>query len=216
MVLSAKQRQKKIEKKTQKRKQVLSKKPLFNGVSLGRSYEKDNPLDYVNYPIYECLVPDGLFEIGLGTIVVSRRAPGSTIALGAFVVDVFCLGVKDAFFSVMDSFKYETHLKQMIKQSHEGQSFKDTHPAEVYKLIEGAVAYAAELGFSAHEDYKEAKKIFGEINSDLSHQQFSYGRYGKPFYISGPKENDQKVREIITQLHAKCGAEGFNYLTALH
>ena len=79
---------------------------------------KSKAASYSNQPIYECLVPDGLFEIGLGNVIVSRKAPKGNIAVSAFVVDVFCLGVKNAFFRILSEFDYDT-LKTSLMASHE-------------------------------------------------------------------------------------------------
>ena len=69
MAISAKQRQKRLERKAKKRKQLLAKK------NMDISLSKSKVASYSNQPIYECLAPDGLFEIGLGNVIVSRKAP---------------------------------------------------------------------------------------------------------------------------------------------
>jgi len=43
--------------------------------------------------------------------VVTRRIPNGDIAMSAFVIDVFCLGVKDAMFMVLPESEYEHKLK---------------------------------------------------------------------------------------------------------
>jgi len=54
-----------------------------------------------NAPIHECLVPANLFERGIGNLVFSRSLPGGRTALAMFLLDVFCLEVKDTFFTVV-------------------------------------------------------------------------------------------------------------------
>jgi hypothetical protein len=70
-----------------------------------------------------------------------------------FVVDVFCLGVKNALFRVLSEFDYDT-LKTSLMASHEDQAFESIHPACARKLVEGAVAYAEELSFSCHFEFR--------------------------------------------------------------
>ena len=53
-------------------------------------------------PIHESLVPASLFEQGIGNLLFSRSLPDGRVALGAFLLDVFCLGVKNAFFCRSD------------------------------------------------------------------------------------------------------------------
>src|SRR5262245_23564829 len=47
-------------------------------------------------PLHGCLVPAGLFESGIGTVVVSRKLTDGRIVAAVFLLDVWCLGVKDA------------------------------------------------------------------------------------------------------------------------
>lgn len=66
MATSEQKRQKKLKKR--KQKQNLAKK-LSNTVS------SKNPLAlYSKYPIHECLVPENLFDTGIGTIIISRHS----------------------------------------------------------------------------------------------------------------------------------------------
>ena len=52
-------------------------------------------------PIHECLVPDSLFDIGIGNVIVSRKMPNGFIGAAFFLVDVFCLGIKDVFYEAL-------------------------------------------------------------------------------------------------------------------
>ncbi len=205
MAISAKQRQKRLERKAKKRKQLLAKK------NMNISLSKSKVASYSNQPIHECLAPDGLFEIGLGNVIVSRKAPKGNIAVSAFVVDVFCLGVKNALFRVLSEFDYDT-LKTSLMAAHEDQAFESIHPACARKLLEGAVAYAEELGFSCHPDYVNAKGTFGDIDPSGCPVKYTYGKDGKPFYIRGPNETMAEAQRIINQLYQRCGEGGFDYL----
>lgn len=209
MANTAKQRQKKLERKAKRKRHILAKKN--KGISLAKSIAAS----YSNQPIYECLVPDGLFEIGIGNLIVSRKAQNDNIAVSVFVVDVFCLGVKNVLFRVLSEVDYENKLKSSLMASHEGQAFESIHPACAKKLLEGAVTYAEKLGFSCHPDYKNAKDIFGDIDSSSCSVKYTYGKDGKPFYIRGPNETVIKAKKIVNQLHQRCGEGGFDYLVML-
>lgn len=49
-------------------------------------------------PIRYCLAPDNLFELGMGTVILVRGTAGGTLSMAAFLVDAFCLGIKEAYF----------------------------------------------------------------------------------------------------------------------
>jgi hypothetical protein len=208
MALSAKQRQKKLERKNKKRKQHRK----YPGAS---RLLRDKAENYTRFPIHECLVPDGLFETGLGNVIVTRQTQQGTIAISAFVVDVYCLGVKNALFKVSNEYDYEHTIKPRLIQSHEGQYFESLHQACAKKLIEGAIHYAEELGFSPHRDYHNAKNIFGDIDASVCPVKYTYGKDGKPFYIRGPNESSNQASKIIDQLHTRCGEGNYNYLVTL-
>jgi len=209
MAISSKQRQKKLERKRKKKKGLLAKKNKDISVSQSKA------ANYASLPIYECLVPDALFEIGIGNVIVSRRTPTGNITFGAFLVDVFCLGVKSAFLTVVREFDYENKVKASLMMSDELQTFESIHPECAKKLVEGAMAYAKELGFSHHQDYENAKNIFGDIVSSNCPVKYKYGKDGKPFYIRGPNETMAEAKEIVNQLHQRCGEDGFDYLVIL-
>ena len=208
MAISAKQRQKKLEKKSKKRK--LVKKSLSSALQI-----RDKALNYAKFPIHECLFPSNLLETGLGNVIVARRTTDGSIATSAFVVDVFCLGVKNALFKVSSEFDYEYSIKPKLSGGLDGPSLEVVHPSCARKLIEGAVLYAKELGFSPHRDYNDAKGIFGNIDASACPVKYSYGSDGKPYYIRGPNESPAQVKKIIDQLHKTCGEGNYHYLTML-
>ena len=161
-----------------------------------------------NAPIYESLAPAKLFELGLGNLVFSRSLPDGRIALGVFLLDIFCLGVKNAFFANLARDEYARRLRSWSA----AESLQPMQPACFRKLVEGGVAYAHELGFNPHVDYAEASQIFGDVQATDCPTHFEYGHDGKPFYISGPHEAATQVQTILEQLQRRLGAGNFDYL----
>ena len=161
-----------------------------------------------NAPIHECLVPANLFERGIGNLVFSRSLPEGRMALAMFLLDVFCLGVKDTFFAVVGRDEYDRRLRSW----RESESLQRIDPACLRKLVEGGVVYARELGFNPHADYVVVHKIFGDVEAAACPSHFQYGHAGKPFYISGPHETPTQVRTIVDQLQRRLGSGNFEYL----
>jgi hypothetical protein len=208
MAISERQRQKQLEQKKKKR-QLLAKHARASLPSEHRA------LSYAKFPVHECLVPEHLYETGLGTVIWARRTPQGAIAISAFIVDVFCLGVKNALFSIVSEQEYESTVKPRLIGAHEGRTFQNVHPTCARKLIEGAIRYAEDLGFSPHRDYQRAKGIFGDVDAHACPTGFTYGHDGKPFYIRGPNESVAQAKRITDQLQRKCGVGNFEYLVAL-
>jgi hypothetical protein len=162
-------------------------------------------------PIHECLIPASLFEQGLGNLVFSRALPNGHIALSVFLLDTFCLGVKNAFFTIGTKAEYDAHRHRSIPEE-----LQPINPACFRKLVEGGVAYARELGFYPHTDYRVACQIFGDVDTGSCQTNFEYGHEGKPLYISGPNESASQVRAILDQLESRLGPDNFHLLVAAH
>jgi len=208
MAISEKQKQKKLAKKNRKRK--LTKIPSNIG-----GLQRLSPSHYASFPIHECFAPNTLFELGIGYVIVTRRTPDGLIATSAFVVDVHCLGVKNALFKVSSEFEYENTLKPQLMRSSEEALFENIHQNCARKLIEGAVLYAKGLEFSPHRDYKDAQKIFGDIDANSCPVKYTYGKDGKPFYVRGPNESVSQAKRIVDKLNKKCGEGNFDYIIML-
>jgi hypothetical protein len=159
-------------------------------------------------PVHEALVPVELFERGIGNLFLSRSMPDGRLALGGFLLDVFCLGVKNAFAAIVARDEY---ARRLIRWSPE-ENLQPMQPACFRKLVEGGVAYAGDLGFSPHEDYAVASQIFGDLESTACPTRFEYGHEGKPFYVSGPHETATQVEAILDQLQRRLGTGNFDFL----
>src|SRR5438105_4764602 len=157
MALDARKRQQRLAKKAAKRKAVLAtKKSAWSAggvVPHGR-----HAVPAAGAPIHECLVPDNLFDIGIGNVIVSRKMPNGFIGAAVFLVDVFCLGIKDTFYDVLSPAEYDHRLAGL---QHE--TFRALPPPCARKLVEEAEAYARDLGFTPHSDYQRARQSFGDL-----------------------------------------------------
>jgi hypothetical protein len=144
----------------------------------------------------------------MGSVIISRKLPGGEIGFAVFLLDVFCLGVKDAFFSVRPQGEYESAIGEIRAR----EDLKPIEPTCAVKLIEAAAAYARELGLNPQADYLFAKRIFGNIDSAACSQEFTFGKDGKPFYMAGSHEPEAESRRIMDILTKKLGPDGFHYL----
>ena len=163
---------------------------------------------FANAPIRESLVPAKLFELGIGNLVFSRSLPDGRLALAMFLLDVFCLGIKNASLATVARAEYAQHVTDWRVK----EQLQPMDPACFRKLVEGGVAYALELGFSPHVDYADARQIFGDVQAAACPTPFEYGHEGKPFYVSGPNETLAQARAIVDQLDRRRGAGNFDYL----
>ena len=152
-------------------------------------------------------IPESLFETGIGQVTVCRFKSNGRIEVGVFLVDVYCLGVKNAFF--IQDLEKTFNNEQLPRIYPEGAP--DPRPgADGRKLVEGAIAYATKYGFAPHRDYKKAARVFGGIDPKTSDASFEYGKDGKPLYISGPYDNTDRIMTILSKT---AGPGAFDYIT---
>lgn len=160
-------------------------------------------------PIHECCVSANLEEQGLGQVVISRRTASGEIAVGVFLIDRYCMGVKDCFGHIMTGARF-AEVKEDMQAN--GQNLQKIDAASARRVIEDAVAYAENLSIKPHADFRSARIILADIDSSTAKVIFEIGKDGKPFFMSGPFQSPAEYRMILSKLTAKCGADGFSYL----
>jgi len=205
MAVDARKRQKKLQRKAQKRKRRLTVKKAGQASGL-------RPEKYLTYPVLECLVGDSIDKVGMGSVLLARETPYAEVAVSAFVVDVYCLGVKEAFFTVMRKADYLGKLKPMLTKTHAEAGVRPLEPCCARKLLQGAVAYAESLGFEPAEDYWRAEKLFGDADPTACETEYTYGHEGRPCYVQGPNDDLKTVRYVIERLTERLGEGNFDYV----
>jgi hypothetical protein len=206
MALDPKKRQKKLAKRKAQRKEKAKKIVVQQQQQM--AYESNRFVIAARYPLHQCLSNLTVFAGGMGTVVVSRTAPNGDIVMGVFLLDTFCLGVKNAFARVLLPYEYD----EMVAQMRKNEMLQAVEPSYARKLVEESVAYAATLGFKPDPDYHTAKEIFGDIDASQCTDEFAFGKLGKPFYVAGPLDSPLKRRQIISTLEKNVGVGNFDFL----
>lgn len=203
MPANDKRRQKKLERRNAKRKQ------RHREISKQRSLGLAERLRAATaYPILDCLISDTLNKDGICTTILSRQLPSGEIAYSVFLVDRYCLGVKDAFGGV----RFLDEYRQMVEQSDEKLGMKRIDPADLRCLVEQSVEYARGLGLEPHPDYARFSALFGDIDPEQGSFEVEFGKDGKPLFYAGPHDSPQKCQRIIDTLRQSCGDDGFDYV----
>jgi hypothetical protein len=160
----------------------------------------------------EALRSNDLFDSGCGYLVVGRFKADGRVESGFFLLDMFCLGVKDAGFHCFNSIAdYQESLLDWLFPN--GDPVRMT-AAAARKLTEEAISYARGLGFSPAADYKKASRVFGGITTADCSEKFTFGKDGRPLYIQGSSDSPSCVERILRALEARCGEGGYHYIIA--
>jgi len=159
------------------------------------------------WPVVQALAGAHLWDEGIGYLTIARQESEGRLIYAVFLVDVYCLGVKDAFW------RAGTHqgLKDMIQEMEKHQGMRAITPACLAKIVKGAVAYAESFGFPPHPDYRHASMLLDGIDDSTCPNEFTFGRNGRPFYIQGPNESLAQAAAIAERIEDAGG----HYLTAI-
>jgi len=150
----------------------------------------------VDYPLHDCVATSdwrGASQ-GLATVVLSRKMPNGNYILGSYLVDTWCLGVKNTF------------LHWDVKHSEIGfyKQF-DNNPIsyeDARSLILGALDYAKNIKIEPTEEDWDFTQYF--IESKLPYiDKFTFGKNGKPHYYPGPR--DENLEEVIAKVYSAGG-----------
>ena len=204
MATDPRKRQKKLERRNAKRHEKKHQIVKARNAGMGERLEAAT-----KYPILHSSISEVLWEEGIGWVLLSRQLPDGSVALAVFLVDRWCLGVKDAIAQVVGHYTYE---KEFLRKMQSQSAWRQVSPATARKFVEAAVAYAASFGFAPHADYHKAKHIFGAINPAESTEELEFGKDGKPFFFAGPNDTPERSRQILAALAHKCGPDGFHYV----
>jgi hypothetical protein len=125
-------------------------------------------------PIHRCLLQDGLFERGIGTLLLARGTPSAGFTMATFLLDVFCLGVKDVVFQHVEPSELDDIVEVMAAEV----PFTVVEPSYARKLLRDLVAYARLIGLEPAREYKTAELLFGDVAADACDRSHPHDRDG--------------------------------------
>ena len=176
-------------KKTQRRKELVAQKR--------RVEAQENSLPArvaraAHAPIQHCYVNEGLFEAGMGTVVLARGGSFHHLTVSVFLIDTLSLGIKDVMFAQMEGDALELYMQSAPMVSVE--------PSYARKLLRDLAAWSRTIGFAPHRDFAVVERIFGDVRAADSDAVFAFGDQGKPVYISGPSESAEQILQRGAQV----------------
>jgi hypothetical protein len=146
------------------------------------------------------LGPDG--PAGIALVLVAREGRGDRLSVCGYLVDTFCLGVKDV---IGPEPMHRRKLPSFMR------TYFMAFPAPALRVpvalaqhvVHGAVGFAAGLGLDPHPDYAGVRGHLGELGEPCA---ITFGQDGRPVYVPGPYDDASGVAETIMQA---VGSDGF-------
>lgn len=171
---------KKKNKQTQKQPQQLSP-------------EKYIRLKARSLPVAKCLITKGWEDHGLLHVVVARQHAGGTYTVGIYLVDTYCLGVKDSFYQFnMTPYDFNSLVDDLLFSSCIEATYEEAH-----NIVYGAIAYAEDLGVKPDKSFDLMQYMLEEDTDDIPLIEYEFGKDGTPCLAVNSKLEASKYTPIL-------------------
>ena len=134
--------------------------------------------------------------------------PSGKLIVGMYMVDIFCLGLKQTLYKFAISKSEYDDFLQEINRSY---SLIECNLNTAHNIIYGAIDFAEELGFKPQEDFKITQHILNTELIDEDIDNIEFGKNGKPLYCEGPYDD---TRRIIGILEKNAGSGNYDVISS--
>lgn len=158
-----------------------------------------------NLPLGKCYINKDWYEMGMANIFVTREHSNGNKTIGMYLVDTYCLGVKDThyLFNITDK-----EFEEIKEQTSEQLELIDEKYELIHNIIFGGIDYAEEYGFKPHKDFKLTKYILDD-DENVELIDIEFGLKGKPAVFVGKEKHPSN---IISQLEKVVGNDNFSII----
>jgi hypothetical protein len=144
---------------------------------------------------------------GLVSVLVTREERYGRARVCGWLVDVYCLGVKDIVGPRVTDERRVAEFTRSYFAAYQAQPL--AAPVELARhLVFGAVAYARSLGFEPAPGFQATA---GQLGPWAGPSAIGFGRLGKPYFVQGPRDN---AAAILETLERSVGRDNFHFLVS--
>lgn len=163
-----------------------------------------------DWPILECWISEAWQEPeAITQILVARRAASTQVAYDLFLVDLGCLGSKNADAATTSTPEYEELRETMLATQPLVLCSLDL----AAKVVHEAIRYARGLEFTPHKDARKALKLLRGAQTERVNESVPLGDgTGKPFYVAGPFDN---AKWVLHKLDQVVGPGNYHYFAPI-
>lgn len=160
-------------------------------------------------PELECWLSDP--EQGMFGLMAARSTPDGGAEVASFLLDAYCLGVKDASRRRLSRGEWRGRRLQLSRQS-----MRPASPALARRVLDEVVTYARSLGLDPHPAYERCLSVLAEVPPQPGPSPVVCGRGGKPVFVSHPDDDVGYCRRVVASLLRARGRDGFHYILLAH
>ncbi len=157
-------------------------------------------------PIDSCWILEDWEKVGETPVIVARRHASGKFTIGLYLIDTFCVGLKDSFYHFnIDSQEYDDLLDKMdIKRELVQVSYNEAH-----NLIFGAIAFAEEAGIKPCPEFALTQYLLEEDTEDIPLIEYDFGKNGKHFLIT---KSNLELNTYLPLLEKNLSKEEYDYI----
>jgi len=150
------------------------------------------------------------FPGGIAAVLVARRHRTNRVSVCGYLVDTYCLGVKDALGPRVMSDRDLPTFVHVYFDGFEAAGRPLRAPLELARhLVYGGVDAARRLGLDPHADFAAAAEHLGPWTESSA---ITFGKRGAPFYVAGPYDH---AGAVIATLAETVGEDNFTFVAPL-
>lgn len=157
-------------------------------------------------PIYKCYIGDNAGNSREKLAMVIRQHAGGTFTYACFLLDCWCIGVKDAFcdFSVSES-----ELDRILSHYERGMRVREVSYVEAHNWIYGAVDWATNAGIDPCKEFALAKYLLLPDDDEVELIEYDFGYNGE--YLLETK-TQQEANKYIPALNRTLGEGNYKVI----
>lgn len=150
---------------------------------------------------------------GLAQVILLRIDEKGHHWVSSYLVDYWCLGVKNTFGPRQMTRKQFDEFLWDIEERF-GQSLQEISIEQAQAVVFGAIDYARGLGLEPHSDFRRSRSHLGPQPDPSSETdiKIQFGKDGMPHFIAGPYDD---ATNIMATLRETVGDGNFHYLVGL-
>lgn len=154
-------------------------------------------------PLGKCYINESWYDMGKGSLVVTRKHPNGNLTCGFYLVDLFCEGIKDTFYLYNVS---HAEFENVLDEMSEKEDLLEIEYPLAHNIIYGALYFAGNYKLKPHKSFQLNKYILEHVEKEIEHISIPFGIDNKPAIVI---TSDDSKEKIISHLKKLVGDENF-------
>ena len=153
-----------------------------------------------------CYVSEDMTSYGEGYVAVTRKHTGGRTSIAVYLIDTFCLGVKDSYFRLRLE---EDELEELLDRA---PAIRECSYEEAHNWVYGAISWAEEAGIDPHKSFNVTQYMLEEDTDDIPLIEYDFGYKGKHLLVA---DSTAEVNRYLPLLEKNLGEGNYDYTIRL-